>query len=265
MADLILESRKACKQFGGLKAVNDVDMQVERGQIYGIIGPNGAGKTTFFNICAGTFPVSGGRILFDGQDITNQTSVQVAKLGIARTFQNLQIFGNMTVLQNVIIGFHLHTRTTVFDSILHTRQYKRDEEKVAAEGTALLEKLELLEYKDTLAKNLAYGTQRKVEIARALALSPKLLLLDEPAAGMNPMETMSLLEFVKKIRDSGVTVIVIEHDMKFVMNLCDYILVLNHGEKLAEGLPQEIAHNAAVKEAYFGKGILNVGEEAGHA
>lgn len=265
MADLILESRKACKHFGGLKAVNNVDMQVERGQIYGIIGPNGAGKTTFFNICAGTFPASGGKIIFDGKDITNQTSVQVAKLGIARTFQNLQIFGNMTVLQNVTIGFHLHTKTNIFDSILHTGQYKQDEKKTLTEGTALLEKLGLLEYKNTLAKNLAYGTQRKVEIARALALSPKLLLLDEPAAGMNPMETMSLMEFVKRIRDSGITVIVIEHDMKFVMNMCDYILVLNHGEKLAEGLPEEIAHNAAVKEAYFGKGILNAGEGACHA
>ena len=227
----LLKTVGLCKYFGGLKAVNHVDMEVQQGQVFGIIGPNGAGKTTFFNLCAGTIPATEGEIWFDGKNITGYRPHMAAKTGIARTFQNIQLFQNTTVLENVAVGFHIHTE----------------------KGAALLERLELGQYKDTLAKNLPYGIQRKVEIARALAISPKILLLDEPAAGMNPNETHELLLFVKKLNAEGLTVVVIEHDLKFIMNVCDHIMVLNYGQKLCEGNAQEIQNNKQVQEAYFGK------------
>ena len=265
MSEIILEGKDVCRYFGGLKAVNKVNMQVEKGAIYGIIGPNGAGKTTFFNLCAGSFPLTSGEIWFDGQNITKFDSVESAKAGIARTFQNLQLFRNMTVLENIIVGFHLNTRTNIFDGIFHTPAYKKDEKYAKEEGEKLLESLDLIQYKDTLAKNLAYGTQRKVEIGRALALKPKVLLLDEPAAGMNPMETQELSDFIKKIRNQGITIVVIEHDMKFIMNLCERILVLDHGEKLMEGTPLEVSRSEAVAEAYFGKGLIAKKEDMPNA
>ena len=212
----LLKTVGLCKYFGGLKAVNHVDMEVQQGQVFGIIGPNGAGKTTFFNLCAGTIPATEGEIWFDGKNITGYRPHMAAKTGIAA-----------------------HQKNT--------------EKEIYEKGAALLERLELGQYKDTLAKNLPYGIQRKVEIARALAISPKILLLDEPAAGMNPNETHELLLFVKKLNAEGLTVVVIEHDLKFIMNVCDHIMVLNYGQKLCEGNAQEIQNNKQVQEAYFGK------------
>ena len=183
---VLLESKDVCKYFGGLKAVEKVNMTVNEGDIFGIIGPNGAGKTTFFNICSGIYQPTSGAVLFQGRDISRKSPDEIAKLGISRTFQNIQLFKFMSVIDNVKIGFHLSTKTNVFDAMLHTRRYRQDEEFVKRESKIVLEKVGLEEYADTLAGNLPYGVQRKVEIARALALNPKVILLDEPAAGMNP-------------------------------------------------------------------------------
>ena len=249
----LLKTKDLCKFFGGLKAVNMVNMEVEKGQIFGIIGPNGAGKTTFFNLCAGTFPATSGEKCLDEKNITGYKPHMAAKAGIARTFQNIQLFQNTSVLENVAVGFHIHSSTNMLDAVLGNAKQKRTEKEIYEKGEALLERLELSQYKDTMAKNLPYGIQRKVEIARALAISPKILLLDEPAAGMNPMETQELLIFVKKLNAEGLTVVVIEHDLKFIMNVCDHIMVLNYGEKLCEGTAEEIQGNRQVQEAYFGK------------
>lgn len=255
----LLEAKHVSKHFGGLKAVNDVDMTINKGDIFGIIGPNGAGKTTFFNMCSGIFPITSGEIWLDGENITNISSEVIARKGMARTFQNIQLFKYMSVLDNVKIGFHIHTKTKLWDSILHTKVYHEDEKLVQEKGLEILEKVGLTEFKDTMAGNLAYGVQRRVEIARALALNPKILLLDEPAAGMNPNETKALMEFIKKLNKDGYTIAVIEHDMKFVMNTCNRILVLSFGKKICEGTPEVVKADKEVNEAYFGKGII-VGE-----
>jgi branched-chain amino acid transport system ATP-binding protein len=252
----VLEARDICKYFGGLKAVEKVNMTINQGDIFGIIGPNGAGKTTFFNICSGLYSPTSGNIIFDGEDITGQRSEIIARKGMARTFQNIKLFRHMTVLENVKIGFHINTRTGIIDALLHTKQYREDEEKVTRGGLEILERVGLLPYKDTRAGNMAYGLQRRVEIARALALGPKILLLDEPAAGMNPRETMELMGFIKSLNAQGYTIAVIEHDMKFVMNACNHVLVLNFGMKIREGSPREVQGDKQVQEAYFGKGII---------
>lgn len=257
----ILESKQVSKHFGGLKAVDCVDMQVKKGEIFGIIGPNGAGKTTFFNLCAGTYPVTSGEIWFDGQNTTNKAPDQMAKLGLARTFQNIKLFDFMTVSENIAVGFHIHTKTNLLDALLHTKRFKQEEEMIRQETKMTLEELGLSQYADVKANNLSYGLRRKVEIARTLVMKPKILLLDEPAAGMNPSETVELLEFVKKLNKMGYTIVVIEHDMKFIMNLCDRILVLNYGKKICEGTPQDIKNSQTVAEAYFGKGLAASGGE----
>lgn len=251
----ILESRNVSKHFSGLKAVDQVDMQVNQGEIFGIIGPNGAGKTTFFNLCSGTYPVTSGEIWLEGKNITGKHPEEIAHLGLARTFQNIKLFTQMTVAENIAIGFHIRTKTNIFDAITHNRRFREDEAYIAKKTDEILERLGLSECKNYKAANLSYGMQRKVEIARTMALEPKILLLDEPAAGMNPMETQELSEFVRKLNDDGYTIVVIEHDMKFIMNLCDRILVLNYGRKICEGVPEEIKRNREVQEAYFGKGL----------
>ncbi len=246
------ETNGACMYFGGLKAVDDVSVKVKSGEIYGIIGPNGAGKSTFFNLCSGGYvPTKGSVYLFE-TDITKYTSDKIVRLGLARTFQNIKLFNNMSVFENVKAGFHIHEKCNLFDAIVRNKTYKTNE-KTANEKTAeLLEKVGLTDVSTTKAGNLSYGVQRKVEIARALATAPRLLMLDEPAAGMNPQETKELLNFVKMINSMGITVIVIEHDMKFIMNLCDRIMVLNYGKKICEGTPQEVKTNEDVINAYFG-------------
>lgn len=251
---VLLQTKNVSKYYGGIKAVQNIDMQVEQGEIYGIIGPNGAGKTSFFNVCTGNLTPNTGEIWFNGKNITGKRPAQIATLGIARTFQNIQLFNFMTVLENVKIGFHTHEKSNIFDAILHTKRYKEDEILTHEKAVALIEKVGLTKESDNLAGNLAYGVQRRVEIARALALNPKILLLDEPAAGMNPNETNELSDFIKQLQKDGHTIVVIEHDMKFVMNLCETIMVINFGVKICEGDPEHVKCDKLVNEAYFGKG-----------
>lgn len=260
MGNIILEANNVCKYFGGLKAVEKVNMQVKKHDIFGIIGPNGAGKTTFFNICSGIYKPTSGDILFNGESIINMKPEQIAKKGIARTFQNIQLFKNMSVLDNVKIGFHIRTKTNILDSILRNKKLRYDEELVINDGIEILKKVGLYEYKDTLAGNLAYGIQRRVEIARALALNPEIILLDEPAAGMNPSETQGLMKFIQDLNKEGYTIMVIEHDMKFIMSMSNKVLVLNFGQKISEGPPQYVKQDEKVITAYFGKGLNKGGD-----
>lgn len=248
----LLEVKNISKHFGGLKAVDNVSMEVKEGEVLGIIGPNGAGKTTFFNLITGTYPLTSGQIYFDGKEVTNYTPEKMAGLGVARTFQNIKLFKFLSVLENIKAGFHIQLKTNIFDAMLHTKKYKDDEENANEKSKKLLERIGLIDQIDLMAGNLPYGWQRRLEIGRALALSPKLLLLDEPAAGMNPSETVDLMKFIKALNKDGITIVVIEHDMKFIMNLCDRIVVINHGTKLAEGTPGEVSKNKDVIEAYLG-------------
>ncbi len=253
----LLETKNVSKHFGGLKAVDNVEIQVEKGEIFGIIGPNGAGKTTFFNCLTGLYSLTGGDIYYKGKRITGATPAKVANLGMARTFQNIKLFKYMTVLDNVKIGFHTQIRTKLWDAVFHTGQYKKDEQHIIGEGMKVLKRVGLEQYADEFALNLPYGNQRKLEIARALAVGPDILLLDEPAAGMNPAETASLMKLIKKINEDGLTIIVIEHDMKFIMNVCDRITVLNNGKKICHGTPSHIQCDKQVIEAYLGKGSVH--------
>lgn len=255
----ILESCGLSKYFGGLKAVENVDMKVFAGDILGIIGPNGAGKTTLFNMCTGMYAPSKGKVYLQGEDITGWRAEKIARNKMARTFQNLQLFRFMTVLDNVKIGCHICTKSGIYDAVFRTKAYRRDEEYAIFRSEEILHMIGLEKYKDTMAGNLSYGMQRKVEIARALALDPCILLLDEPAAGMNPNETEGLREFIMYLNQIGYTIVVIEHDMKFVMNACNRVLVLNFGQKICEGTPEEVKGNKEVQEAYFGKGMLEEG------
>ena len=249
----ILETKKLCRYFGGLKAVEQVDMRVEENETFGIIGPNGAGKTTFFNVCSGTYTATSGEVWFNGENITNKSAEHAAKVGLARTFQNLKLFTAMTVEENIAVGFHIRTKTNIANAILRDGQYRRDEKLIKEHTAMILEKLGLEAVAKERASNLSYGTQRKVEIARAMAIEPKILLLDEPAAGMNPRETEDLMHFIKMLNTKGYTIIVIEHDMKFIMNLCDRIMVMNYGKKICDGTPEIVRKSVEVQEAYLGK------------
>lgn len=251
---VILNATNICHSFGGLMALKDVDFKISPKEIIGLIGPNGAGKTTLFNLFTGHYCPTRGEIYFNKRKITGLKPYQITPLGIARTFQNIRLFGQMSVLDNVLIGQHCRTETGLFGAIIRTPGSKREEARAREIALRMLGFVNLEEKKDDYASNLSYGEQRRLEIARALATDPTLLLLDEPAAGMNPQETATLIELIRQIRDEmDKTILLIEHDMKVVMGISERVAVLNYGRKIAEGTPQEVQDNEEVIKAYLGE------------
>ena len=248
---MILEIKGLTKQFGGLTAVNAFDMYVNPLEIVGLIGPNGAGKSTLFNLITGVYPSTRGQVVFDGKDITHRKPHQVAALGIGRTFQLNPLFADFTVLQNVSASFHLHPRSSLLDIYFNTPKYRRNETYIKEQSLEVLRTVGLEKVKDELAKNLPHGYQKMLGVARALATRPKLLLLDEPLGGMNPSEIEFSLSAIKKMREGGMTILIVEHNMQ-ILTICDRVVVISFGQKICEGLPKEVRENKDVISAYFG-------------
>lgn len=254
----LLKAEKITKRFGGLVAVNEVDFSMEPGEIAAIIGPNGAGKTTFFNMVTGMYKPDSGRLIFQELDITGKDPDQIAPIGIARTFQNIRLFNNLTALENILVGMHSHMKASLLDGFLWSARHRREELESKRRAVEILDYVGLRYAANDLAKNLPYGAQRRLELARALAAQPKLILLDEPKAGMNPRETIEMMELIRRLRDEkAISVLLIEHDMKLVMEISDRITVLDYGIKIAEGTPDEVRTNPQVIEAYLGRGAAS--------